>query len=221
MRKILMLDTETAGGLDNPIVYDFGCSTMDMAGNPAGRTFNHVVFETFYEMKELMQTAYYAEKLPQYRDDIWDGVREVEDFLGLRRRVLNYMKENEITIVCAHNASFDIRALNNTIRVITGGRIRYFFPYGTEVWDTLKMARQVLGKMPTYVRFCEENDFMTKHSVPRPRFTAEVIYRFIIKDTTFEEAHTGLADVEIEQQIYAYIMRQHKKCDKVRYRAAA
>ena len=60
---------------------------------------------------------------------------------------------------------------------------------------------------------------MTKHEVPRPRYTAEVIYRFITKDINFEEAHTGLRDVEIETEILAYLVRQHKKMDKVLYHA--
>ena len=73
--------------------------------------------------------------------------------------------------------------------------------------------------MPTYRRFCEFNGFMTKHEVPRPRYTAEVIYRFITKDINVEEAHTGLRDVEIETEILAYLVRQHKKMDKVLYHA--
>ena len=81
------------------------------------------------------------------------------------------------------------------------------------------MARQILGKMPSYRKFCEENGYMTNHQVPRPRMTAEVIYRFITKDITFTEAHTGLRDVEIETEIFKYLMRQHKKCDKVLYHA--
>jgi hypothetical protein len=109
--------------------------------------------------------------------------------------------------------------LNYTISTLTNGRIKYFFPYGTEVWDTYKMARQVLGKMPTYRKFCEANGYMTKHKTPRPRYTAEIIYRFITKDNDFTEAHTGLKDVEIESQIFGYLMRQHKACDRVLYHA--
>ena len=166
-----------------------------------------------------MKSAYYADKLPQYRDEIWDGTREVMNFMDTRARILQQMKDLGITTVCAHNAAFDIRALNNTVREVTNGRVKYFFPYGTEVWDTLKMARQVLGKMPSYRKFCEQNGYMTKHSTPRPRMTAEIIYRFITKDNSFTEAHTGLKDVEIEAQILKYILRQHKKCDKVLYHA--
>ena len=197
-----------------------GAMVIDRNGNKiVDETINHVNCGVFYYKKDLMETAYYADKLPTYRDEIWDGEREVFDIMETRERVHKLFKDEGITVVCAHNARFDINALNNTVRDATNGKVRYFFPYGVEVWDTLKMAQQILKNMPTYRKFCEDNGFMTNHAVPRPRYTAEVIYRFITKDTGFEEAHTGLRDVEIEAQILAYFIRQHKKMDKVLYHA--
>jgi DNA polymerase III epsilon subunit-like protein len=116
--------------------------------------------------------------------------------------------------MCCHNARFDYRALNNIQRWTTKSKYRYFLPYGLEVWDTLKMARDVLFKMPTYIAFCEENGFMTKHKKPQPQLTAEVIYRYITNNTDFIESHTGLEDVEIETEIYKYLVRQHKPMRK-------
>lgn len=218
--KIFMCDTETAGSLEKPLVYDMGAMVIDRNGNQiVNETINHINCGVFYYKKDLMETAYYADKLPTYRDEIWDGEREVFDIMETRERVHKLFKDEGITVVCAHNARFDINALNNTVRDATNGKVRYFFPYGVEVWDTLKMAQQILKDMPTYRKFCEDNGFMTNHAVPRPRYTAEVIYRFITKDTGFEEAHTGLRDVEIEAQILAYFIRQHKKMDKVLYHA--
>lgn len=217
--NIFMCDTETAGEILKALVYDFGGGTTTLKDGVLRDTLNYINFNVFYEKKDIMESAYYANKLPAYRDEIWNGEREVFDIVDIRARVHKYFKENNITVVCAHNARFDIRALNNSIREATNGRIKYFFPYGVEVWDTLKMARQVLKEMPTYRKFCETNGFMTKHAKPRPRYTAEVIYRFITKNVNFEEAHTGLRDVEIETQILAYLVKQHKKMDKVLYHA--
>jgi hypothetical protein len=69
-----------------------------------------------------------------------------------------------------------------------------------------------MGKMPTYQRFCAENGYTTKTG--KPRFTAEICYRFITKDNTFVESHTGLEDVEIETEILRYCHRQHKAMKK-------
>ena len=216
---IFMTDTETAGDIMNALVYDFGGGKTTLRKGDLSKTMDYINYNVFYEKQDMMTSAYYADKLPAYRDEIWEGKREVFDIMEIRERVHKYFKENNISVVCAHNARFDIRALNNSVREATNGKVKYFFPYGVEVWDTLKMARQVLGKMPTYRKFCEANGFMTKHATPRPRYTAEVIYRFITKNLDFEEAHTGLRDVEIETEILAYLVKQHKKMDKVLYHA--
>ena len=217
--RIFMVDTETAGSLETPLVYDFGGQTIDEHGEIVGAQFNHVMMEVFYQMTELMQTAYYAEKIPQYDDDIWEGAREVMNFMDTRNKICKYLKDENITVICAHNARFDIKALNNTIRIITNGRVKYFFPYGVEVWDTLKMAHNVLKNDPSYKQFCLDNNYMTKHKVPRPRLTAEIIYRYITNDLEFEEAHTGLKDVEIESKILAYLLDRDNDCDRILYHA--
>ena len=92
--------------------------------------------------------------------------------------------------------------------------MRFFFPYDTELWDTLKMARQTIGQQKTYKAFCERNGFMTNHKKPQVRLTAEVLYRYISGNLDFEENHTGLEDVMIETQILAHCFRQHKKMEK-------
>jgi hypothetical protein len=122
--------------------------------------------------------------------------------------MLDKIEEYDCKFVCAHNMRFDLRACNNIQRWTTKSKYRYFFPYDIEIWDTLKAARQVIGKMPTYKQFCIDNNYLTANN--QPRFTAEILYRFITKDNTFKEEHTGLEDVLIEVEILKYIKRQHK-----------
>ena len=124
------------------------------------------------------------------------------------------VKNYNIRVAFAHNAMFDYRALNNTIRWITKSKKRFFFPRKIEMWDTLKMARQTIGKQKSYRKYCEINNFVTKHKVPQPRLTAEILYRYITGDVTFEENHTGLEDVMIETKILVHCFRQHKKMEK-------
>ena len=54
----LTVDTETANGLDDPIVYDLGGCIHDKKGN-VEETFSFVIKEVFFGMKDLMQSAYY------------------------------------------------------------------------------------------------------------------------------------------------------------------
>ena len=216
----IVLDTETANtiqdenGLDmtNVLFYDLGFQLVDSHGRTYGKKFSFVNSDIFTHEAELMQSAYYAKKIPQYRADLASGKRILANTYEIRKALVDIINKYDCKFVCAHNARFDYNSLNNTQRWTTKSRFRYFLPYGLEWWDTLKMARSVMGKMPTYQRFCAENGYTTKTG--KPRFTAEICYRFITKDNTFVESHTGLEDGEIETEILRYCHRQHKAMKK-------
>ena len=216
----IVLDTETANtiqgenGLDmsNVLFYDLGFQLVDSHGRTYGKKFSFVNSDIFTHEAELMRSAYYAKKIPQYREDLASGKRILANTYEIRKALVDIINKYDCKFVCAHNARFDYNSLNNTQRWTTKSRFRYLLPYGLEWWDTLKMARSVMGKMPTYQRFCAENGYTTKTG--RPRFTAEICYRFITKDNTFVESHTGLEDVEIETEILRYCHRQHKAMKK-------
>ena len=216
----IMLDTETAntheidGKLDmtDVLFYDLGFQVIDSHGRTYGKKFSFVNSDIFYHEKELMKSAYYAKKIPQYRNDILEGKRIVANTYEIRKALVDVINKYNCVFICAHNARFDNPALNNIQRWTTKSKYRYFVPYGIEWWDTLKMARDVLGSMPTYRTFCEENGYITKNN--QLRFTAEIIYRYITKNNDFVESHTGLEDCEIEAQILAYCVKQHKKMRK-------
>ena len=218
---VLVLDTETAntltdndGNLDmsNVLMYDCGWSVVDTHGGVYLER-SYVNQDIFCEERELMQSAYYAKKIPQYVAEIQAGKRIMSTTYEIRKQMLADMAEFGITEVVAHNARFDLNALNTILRYVTKSKFRYWFPYGTEIWDTMKMARDVIHKMPTYKKFCE--DFNLKTANGRLSTTAENLYRFIINDPYFEESHTGLEDVQIEREIMFYCYRQHKPMRKL------
>ena len=217
----IVLDTETANtiadenGLDmsNVLFYDLGFQVVDSHGRPYGEKFSFVNSDIFIHEKELMESAYYAKKIPQYWKDIWAGKRKVATTYEIKKILWEVVEKYDCKFVCAHNARFDSKALNNTQRYTTKSKFRYFLPRGLVWWDSLKMARSVMGKMSTYRKFCEENGYITKNG--QLRFTAEICYRFITKDNNFKESHTGLEDVEIETEIFRYCHRQHKAMKKI------
>ena len=213
---ILMMDTETAntltkedGKLDmtSVFVYDIGWQVIDKRGKVYEQK-SYIVKDIFFGEKQLMQSAYYAKKIPQYLAEIAEGKRIVATYYEIRKDYLDTLERYDTKTVAAHNARFDYNAVNITQRWTTKSKYRYFLPFGVEVWDTLKCARAVVKDMPSYRKFCEENGYMTKHKVPRPRLTAEILYRFISKDSDFVESHTGLEDVDIERQILAYCFKR-------------
>lgn len=217
---VLVLDTETAntfvdedGRMDmsSVLMYDCGWSVVDTKGNVyLERSF--VNRDIFVYERELMQSAYYAWKIPRYVEDLRNGNRIMANTYEIRQQMLDDMELYHISEVVAHNARFDLNALNGIQRWTTKSRFRYWFPYGTEIWDTMKMARDVIHKMPTYRKFCEEHGLLTANG--RLSTTAENLYRFITKNPDFVESHTGLEDVQIEREIMFYCFRQHKKMRK-------
>lgn len=212
----LVLDTETTP-LDrdikevmpnNMFVYDIGWAIVDKRGK-VYRTRSFIVADIFLDERNLMKSAYYANKIPQYWKDLKEGKRTLLTFYNIRKIFYEDIAEYSIKEVYGHNMLFDYGSLNNSQRWLTKSKFRYFFTKDLEICDTLKMARDILKEKPTYKRFCQENGYMTKNN--QVRYTAEVIYRFITQDTDFIESHTGLEDVLIEKEILAYCFKQKKK----------
>ena len=211
MEKYIMLDTETTNSLDDPICYDVGFAVVDKEG-AIYETHSFVVAEVFLN-EELMASAYFIEKVPQYWEDIKKGTRKLAKFNTIRKVLAETMKKYNTNIVIAHNARFDYRSTAKTQRYLTKSKYRYFLPYGTEVWDTLKMAREVLKNDVDYDNFCYDNNYVTKRG--RKRFTAEILYRFFTGDNDFVESHTGLEDVTIEKVIFAECMARGAESGKL------
>ena len=211
----LVLDTETCPidssleGVDpnNMFTYDIGWQIVDKRGKVyLKRSF--VNRDIFINEKDLMKSSYYANKIPQYWEDIKAGLRIVANWYTILKTLKEDMKMFEVKEVYAYNMRFDYYTTITTQRWLTKSKYRYVFPYGTEICDIMKMAQDVIGKMPTYRQFCEEHNLFTKTG--RLSMKAEDVYRFIINDPTFKESHTALEDVEIETEILAYCYKQHK-----------
>ena len=217
----IVLDTETCPLVPstqcdpwNMWVYDLGFAVVDRKGN-VYETYSFVIADIFQAEPELMRSAYYTSKLPQYYEDLQNGSREMVSFYTARATLLDAMKRYNTNIVMAHNARFDDISLKNTQRWLTKSKYRYFLPYGTEVWDTMKMAQDTICKQKTYKLWCKQNGYITSnHQV---RKTAEILYRYITCDDDFIENHTALEDVLIEKEIFARCMAQHKKMRKALY----
>ena len=207
--NFLVLDGETCntpkinGQLDvkNGQVYDLGGIVIDEYGDEKMR-FSVVNKDVFYGMPAQMNEAFYSDKIPKYIEDINNNKRIVLDTWKIRRLVHDICKIYNVQAIVAHNAYFDVQTLNATLRYQTKSFKRYFLPYNIPVIDSLKVARKVYGKNEDYINFCQSNNYMTNNKVPRPRLTAEVLWKYISTDNEFIESHTGFEDAEIESKIF-------------------
>lgn len=209
----LVIDTETANGLDNPLMYDLGGAIIDKKGN-VYETFSFILYETFCGMAELMKTAYYNNKIPQYRKEIKEGSRKIVTIWTAKKHIQQVCLKYDITAIIAHNMPFDYKSTNGTLRYLTKSKYRYFLPYDIPVWCTLAMAQSTVCKQKSYKKWCEKNNYMCRGRV---RATAEILYKYMTGNNDYAECHTGLEDVLIEKEIFVWCVRQHKKMRKSPY----
>ena len=209
--KYIIIDTETARGIDDALCYDIGFAVIDKKSN-VYEQHSYCVEEIFVDQPGMMKTAYYAEKIPLYWEEIRAGVRKILPFFLIRRIFRDCCRRWKVKAIIAHNMRFDYHALKNTAEFLSEGYTNKFFPPNTAIWCTLTMARSIMAKRPVYNLWCKKNAYTTKYGYPR--FTAEILTRFIRCDSSFIEQHRGIDDVMCEKDIFAYLMRQHKKMQR-------
>jgi DNA polymerase III epsilon subunit-like protein len=204
-KKYLILDTETTNDIETPICYDIGFAVIGANGTVYEKH-SYVVAEVFLD-SDLMASAYFSDKIPTYQTEIDHGIRKLRRWKTIKHIVKDVMAQWNISEVIAHNVRFDYLSTHTTQRYLTSSKYRWFFPYGTRYIDTLKMAREVFGKDKKYLDFCKSNNYLCANGTPR--FTAEIVYRFIAKDNNFIESHTALEDVLIEKEIFAECIKRN------------
>ena len=204
----LILDTETTNTLEQPFVDDIGWAICDRLGNIVEKK-SFLVYEIFCECKDLMQSAYYSNKIPTYWEDVKQGNRVVKTFANIRKEFHNDIKKYNVKKVGAYNMGFDKKALNTTIRYITKSAFRWFFPFKIQYFCIWTMACSVLLNRKTYIDFAEKNGFISEKN--NILTNAECCYKYITKKLDFVEQHKSLEDVEIEIEILKHCFKQHKK----------
>lgn len=210
-KKFLVLDTETCNTVEQPIPYDIGWVVCDKYGKIyAERSF--VVAEVFLDMRDVMKSAYYAEKIPQYWDDIKSGKRTIAPMWKIRKAMCEDIRNYKIREVGAYNMAFDKRALNNLMRYVSKSWRRWWFPFGVGFFCIWSMSCDTLLNRTSYVRFAERNGLISEAN--NIQTSAECAYRYITEQADFIESHTGLEDVKIEVAIMAECYRQHRKMER-------
>lgn len=207
----LVLDTETAGSLEEPLVYDFAWQVSNKNFEPIIAK-RYLVKEVFFGMADKMQSAYYADKLPAYYQALADKQLEVKPFIEIMQEFAQDIKAYNIKVAWAYNMHFDRKALNNTIKVLSNGFKNWFFPYGLKLQCILAFACDTILKRPSYFKFAIANNcFTDKGNI---KTGAEKAYAYLIKNPDYVEAHTALEDVKIENYILSRCYSVHSKGKK-------
>lgn len=209
--NVLIIDTETANSVACPLPYDIGYSIVNLETRKVLLERSFIVAEIFFD-KELMEQAYFAEKIPQYFKEIKNGKRKVTSITKIRNTARNDMKIHKVKKIGAYNMGFDNRAVKNDVRYISGSFIRWFFPYGTELFCIWNMACSSILSTDEYVNFAIKNNLVSECG--NIRTSAEAAYKFIKNNPNFLEEHTGLEDVKIETEILFAILDSKMEYEK-------
>lgn len=205
-KYILVLDVETAGDVEkNPTVYDLGAKIVDLYGDTVERA-SWVIADVFLDMPELMKSAYYAKKLPQYYEDIKTGKRKLVKLSTAKKIIWQWMFKYNAFDIAAYNCSFDRRALNYTTYLLSNGEDRYFFPRKTNFIDIWRLACETVCSSRDFQKVAYENGWYSPAG--NVRTNAEIVYSYLCNLPTFEESHTGLEDVEIEVEIMLHCWKK-------------
>lgn len=214
--NVLVIDTETANSVKQPLPYDVGYAVVDTETGEILTEKSFVVAEIFFDA-ELMKNAYFSEKIPQYWDDIKAGNRIIKSICNIRKILRSDMEKYNVTKVGAYNMGFDNRATRNDVRYISGSLVKWFFPYETNFFCIWNMACTSILNTENYINFALENGFVSEKN--NIQTSAENAYRYLTSNIDFVESHTGLEDVKIEIEIMLAVLRSGMKYNDKIYSA--
>lgn len=213
-KRIIVVDTETApqpnmrftkGPIpEKSACYDVGWLVREKRGAEIFVKRSFVIAEIFFR-PDMMKSAYYANKTPQYRENYNDGgAWNIKPALEVFKQFRQDCYDYGISEIWAFNSEFDRKALDATARFITGGWPIKWAPEGVRYFDIWKAAEKITGTK-SYVKWALSNGFVSeKHN---PQTNVEAITAYLNGDIFFSEDHTGLSDVEHESAILERIMR--------------
>ena len=194
MSVIAILDTETISTNEKKFCYNVGYTIVDTDSRATLCKKDYVV-EQVWHNRPLFETAYYAEKRPLYVAAM-RGKRATLDKWGyIMRDMSRDFREWKVEMVYAYNSPFD-----DSVLTFNCDWFKTNNPLDTlPVLDIRGMVSEFITNTPEYKQFCEEHEFFTESG--NYSATAETVYRYVMADPNFVEAHTALADAEIEAEI--------------------
>lgn len=207
-KYMIVIDVETCGSFSNPIVYDIGYAICDKKGNIYEKN-SIVISELFFDKYDLLRSAYYAEKLPYYYNNIGTEFTLLT-FENAKQEINNIMKLYGVTEVWAYNCNFDKNALDNTNRFLTS--TENFFETDITYHCIWRYAVNTILQQKMCFSFAKDYPTIAISDKGNMKTSAEFCYSYMI-NKPFEEKHTGLQDVLIECAILARCIRQHKSVD--------
>lgn len=190
--NIVIFDTETVG-LNKPFCYNIGYIIADIETGEILRKREFIV-EQIWDNLPLFETAYYAEKRPLYVSSMRGKKAKMMKYGFICQQMRRDFREYEVISAYAYNSNFDVRVFK-----FNCDWYKCMNPFDEiPVFDIRGYVHNFM-MTDDYKEFCEEQELFTEAG--NYSTTAEAVYRYMKNDIEFKEAHTALADSEIEFEI--------------------
>ena len=212
-KYLLFVDTETIGSLyvtESVLPFEIGIKVYNQETQKIEKEKSYII-RKFFNNKYIMLSTFSATKYPNYLEKIENDKRyktvSVKDMTTDLEKII---QRYNLKIMVAHNGNFDKQAIarlteefgtNNPLQKI-------------DLLDTMEISK-IITFSSEYANFCLENKdkqnslkesaFITNSG--RVRTTAQAIYSYLSGNADFQEAHTGLEDIDIEIEIFKESMK--------------
>lgn len=207
-KYIMFIDVETIGSLyvsESVLPFEIGMKVVDTENLKVVKEKSYLV-RKFFNNKYIMLSTFSATKYPEYLKKIETDKRyKLMSVNDISKDIEKIAQRYNIKVMTAHNGNFDKTAM-----------ARLFDDFGTDnpfenidLLDTLELSK-VITFSKDYANYCiahkdrlndmKESCFITNSG--RVRVTAQAIYCYITNNSQFQEAHTGLEDIDIEIEIF-------------------
>lgn len=207
-KYIMFIDVETIGSLyvsESVLPFEIGMKVVDTENLKIVKEKSYLV-RKFFNNKYIMLSTFSATKYPEYLKKIETDKRyKLMSVNDISKDIEKIAQRYNIKVMTAHNGNFDKTAM-----------ARLFDDFGVDnpfenidLLDTLELSK-VITFSKDYANYCiahkdrlndmKESCFITNSG--RVRVTAQAIYCYITNNSQFQEAHTGLEDIDIEIEIF-------------------
>lgn len=195
-KKIMVVDTETIG-VAKKFCYNIGYVIAEINDNGY-----NVIDKREFLVKQvwrntmLFSTAYYADKKPIYTNMLRNKAQynniSVKRYDEIIAEMQSDIEKYNIEYVYAYNSKFDEEVFNFNCDWFKVENPLAELPF----YDIRAYFMRTIEHNQFFKNYCEEYKLFTENG--NYSTTAETAYRFISAEDNFIEAHTALADSEIE-----------------------
>ena len=189
------------------VVFDIGWTVAARNSGKIIEKRSYLVKEIFTNMK-LMRNAHYFDKYPDYLVRLGNGDIEMKPWREILFQLQCDIEDYRINECYAYNIAFDINAINNTSKYVTGKAFPLWELYSLKTNCLWGMACETILQQKGFRKVAEKENW--KSECGNILTNAETTYRYLSGIYDFQEAHTALEDAIIETFIMNRCFKTHK-----------